>query len=94
MGPPLGLSTEAVETVRDYLRIRVRPSAPGAGTMPAACASSGRSSTRVCTSRRSEESRAAFVGGNRFKTTLPDAAKRVRFRLLTGDDERKLPALE
>ncbi len=41
-----------------------------------------------------EESRAAFVGGNRFETTLPDAGKRVRFRLLTGEDERKLPALQ
>ena len=42
----------------------------------------------------SEESRAAFVRGNRFETTLPDAGKRVTFRLLTGDDERKLPALQ
>lgn len=42
----------------------------------------------------SEESRAAFVGGNRFETTLPDAGERVRFRLLTGEDARKLPALQ
>ncbi len=42
----------------------------------------------------SEESRAAFIGGNRFETTLPDAGKRVRFRLLRGEDERKLPALQ
>lgn len=31
---------------------------------------------------------------NRFETTLPDAGKRVRFRLLTGDDARRLPALQ
>lgn len=42
----------------------------------------------------SDESRAAFVAGNRFETTLPDSGKRLRFRLLTGDDERKLPALQ
>lgn len=42
----------------------------------------------------SPESRAAFVAGNRFETTLPDAGKRVAFKLLTGDDERKLPALQ
>jgi len=41
----------------------------------------------------SEESRAAFTGGNRFETVLPDAGKRVWFRLLTGADERKLPQL-
>ncbi len=41
----------------------------------------------------SEESRAAFVGGNRFETVLPDAGKRVWFRLFTGADEGKLPAL-
>lgn len=35
----------------------------------------------------SEESRAAFVGGNRFETTLPDAHKRVAFKPLTGGDE-------
>ncbi len=42
----------------------------------------------------SDESRAAFLGGNSFETTLPDAGKRVRFKLLTGYDERKLPALQ
>jgi hypothetical protein len=42
----------------------------------------------------SPESRAAFVAANRFETTLPDAGKRVWFKLLTGDDERKLPALQ
>ena len=41
----------------------------------------------------SEDSRAAFVGGNRFETTLPDAGIRLWFRLLTGADERKLPQL-
>ena len=41
----------------------------------------------------SEESRAAFAEGNRFETVLPDAGKRVWFRLLTGADERKLPQL-
>jgi hypothetical protein len=41
----------------------------------------------------SDESRAAFAAGNRFETTLPDAGKKVWFRLLTGDDERKLPQL-
>ena len=42
----------------------------------------------------SDESRAAFLAGNRSETTLPDAGKRVVFRLLTGEDERKLPALQ
>ncbi len=42
----------------------------------------------------SPESRAALVAGNRFGATLPDAGKRVTFKLLTGDDERKLPALQ
>jgi len=42
----------------------------------------------------SDESRAAFLAGNRFETTLPDAGNRVVFKLLTGDDERKLPALQ
>lgn len=41
----------------------------------------------------SDESRAAYLDGNRFETTLPDAGKRVWFRLLTGADERKLPQL-
>ena len=34
-----------------------------------------------------------FTDGNRFETVLPDAGKRVWFRLLTGADERKLPQL-
>ncbi len=42
----------------------------------------------------SDTSRATFVAGNRFETRLHDAGKRVGFRLLTGDDERKLPALQ
>ena len=42
----------------------------------------------------SDESRAAFLDGNRFETTLPDAGVRLRFKLLTGHDERKLPALQ
>lgn len=41
----------------------------------------------------SDESRAAFIGDNRFEATLPDAGVKVWFRLLTGEDERKLPAL-
>ena len=41
----------------------------------------------------SDESRRAFLDGNRFETVLPDAGKRVWFRLLTGADERKLPQL-
>jgi len=41
----------------------------------------------------SDESRAAFVTGNRFETRLPDAAMRVWFRLFTGADERRLPQL-
>ncbi|RUO91496.1 hypothetical protein D7Y11_19690 [Corallococcus sp. AB018] len=40
------------------------------------------------------DSRAAFMAGNRFETTLPDSGKRVRFRLLTGEDERRLPQLQ
>lgn len=40
------------------------------------------------------ENRAAFIAGNRFEATLPDTGKRVWFKLLTGDDERKLPALQ
>ena len=50
--------------------------------------------TKLPVRKLSEESRAAFVGGNRFETTLPDAGKKVAFKLLTGDDERKLPALQ
>lgn len=41
----------------------------------------------------SVESRAAFLAGNRFKTRLPDAGREVWFRLLVGNDERKLPQL-
>jgi hypothetical protein len=41
----------------------------------------------------SELSRSLFVGGNRFETVLPDAHRRVEFRLMTGEDERKLPVL-
>ena len=41
----------------------------------------------------SDESRAAFLDGNRFESVLPDAGKRVWFRLMTGADERKLPQL-
>ena len=41
-----------------------------------------------------DESRDAFLAGNRFETRLPDAGHRVWFRLLTGADERKLPALK
>jgi hypothetical protein len=37
----------------------------------------------------SEESRAAFLAGNHFETTLPDADRKVTFRLLTGADERR-----
>jgi hypothetical protein len=50
--------------------------------------------TKLPVRKLSEESRVAFVGGNRFETTLPDAGKKVAFKLLTGDDERKLPALQ
>jgi len=42
----------------------------------------------------SDASRAAFLDGNRFEATLADAGKKVWFRLLTGDDERKLPAVQ
>jgi len=42
----------------------------------------------------SPESRTAFIAGNRFDTTLPNTGKRVTFKLFTGDDERKLPALQ
>lgn len=40
-----------------------------------------------------DDSRAAFLSGNRFETVLPDAGNRVWFRLLTGADERKLPQI-
>ena len=42
----------------------------------------------------SADSRAAFIAGNRFETTIPDAGNRVWFKLLTGDDERRLPSLQ
>ncbi|WAM28309.1 T4 family baseplate hub assembly chaperone [Myxococcus sp. NMCA1] len=42
----------------------------------------------------SDASRAAFMAGNRFETALPDAGTRVRFKLLTGEDERRLPQLQ
>jgi hypothetical protein len=42
----------------------------------------------------SDESRAALLAGNRFEARLPEAGKRVWFRLLTGADEKKLPALK
>jgi hypothetical protein len=41
----------------------------------------------------SDESRAAFLATNRFETVLPDAARKVSFRLLTGTDERRMAAL-
>jgi hypothetical protein len=41
----------------------------------------------------SDESRAAFVAGNRFETRLPDAGVRAWFKLMTGADERRLPQL-
>jgi hypothetical protein len=42
----------------------------------------------------SDASRAAFMADNRFETTLPDADTRVRFKLLTGEDERRLPQFQ
>lgn len=42
----------------------------------------------------SEESRAAFLAGNRFETKLPKSGKRLWFRLLIGDEERKLPTIQ
>jgi hypothetical protein len=41
----------------------------------------------------SDESRAAFLAGNRFETLLPEAGRKVAFRLLAGADERRLAAL-
>jgi len=41
----------------------------------------------------SDASREAFVSGNRFKTTLPEAGRTLWFKLLTGADERRLPGL-
>ncbi len=40
----------------------------------------------------SDESRAAFLAGNRFDTVLPDAGRKVAFKLLTGADERRMAA--
>ena len=42
----------------------------------------------------SASSRSAFASGNRFEAKLPDAGKTLHFRLLTGEDERKLPAIQ
>jgi hypothetical protein len=39
----------------------------------------------------SDESRSAFVNGNRFETVLPDAGTRLWFSLATGEIERRLP---
>ncbi len=41
----------------------------------------------------SEESRAAYLAGNRFETRLPDAGRRVWFHLLSGNDERRMTQL-
>jgi hypothetical protein len=41
----------------------------------------------------SDESRAAFLAGNRFETVLPGVGRKVFFRLLTGADERRLASL-
>ncbi len=41
----------------------------------------------------SEESRAVLLCSDRFETRLPNANRRVWFRLLTGADERRLPAI-
>jgi hypothetical protein len=40
-----------------------------------------------------EPSRASFAAGNRFETTLPDGSRKLWFKLMLGDDERKLPQL-
>lgn len=40
----------------------------------------------------SDESRAAFLAGNRFEAILPDAGRKVTFKLLTGADERRMAA--
>jgi hypothetical protein len=50
--------------------------------------------TKLPVRQLSPESRAAFLAGNRFETVLPDSGTRVGFKLLTGADERKLPALQ
>jgi len=41
----------------------------------------------------SEESRAAFLAGNRFESALPESGAKVWFRLMTGEDERKVSRL-
>jgi hypothetical protein len=41
----------------------------------------------------SVEARSAFLAGNRFRARLPDAGRDAWFRLLVGNDERKLPQL-
>jgi hypothetical protein len=41
----------------------------------------------------SVEARSSFLAGNRFEARLPDAGRGVWFRLLVGNDERKLPQL-
>lgn len=43
--------------------------------------------------RLSDESRATFLATNRFPAVLPDAGRSVMFRLLTGNDERRMSAL-
>ena len=40
----------------------------------------------------SDESRSIFVAGNHFEATLPDAGRKVTFRLLTGADEKRIAA--
>ena len=41
----------------------------------------------------SDESRTAFLNGNRFETILPEANRKATFGLLTGSDERRLATL-
>ena len=50
--------------------------------------------TKLPVRKLPEQSRDAFVAGNRFVTTLPDVGRRVTFKLLTGEDERKLTTLQ
>jgi hypothetical protein len=40
-----------------------------------------------------DESREAFINGNRFETLLPEAGKRLWFRMLVGEDEVRLARL-
>jgi hypothetical protein len=40
-----------------------------------------------------ETSRAALLAGNRFPALLPEANRHVTFRLLLGDDEKRMPSL-